>query len=148
MALTEQQITGDATGGVTVAENIYNEIGQLVDKKLHKTTSNNYLQSVDYTYNIRGWLTSINNPDNLANDGTGDTYADLFAERLLYDDNSTVSNLTLQKQYNGNIAGAIIARRTDGTGTTTKSAYGFTYDGLNRLNGAPFMLKIPGAAIL
>lgn len=34
---TEQQIAGDANGRVTVAENVYNEIGQLIDKKLHKT---------------------------------------------------------------------------------------------------------------
>jgi RHS repeat-associated protein len=128
---TEQQIAGDTTNGkVTVSENSYNEIGQLVDKKLH----NNAQQSIDYQYNIRGWLTSINNPDNLDNDGTGDTYPDLFAERLLYNDNSTISNLTSKNQYNGNICGAIINRRNDATTATTKSAYGFTYDGLNRIN--------------
>jgi hypothetical protein len=58
---TDQQIAGDANGKVTVAENVYNEIGQLIDKKLHKAGSYDYLQSIDYTYNIRGWLTSINN---------------------------------------------------------------------------------------
>ncbi|HEY3390234.1 MAG TPA: DUF6443 domain-containing protein, partial [Prolixibacteraceae bacterium] len=131
---TEQQITGDANGKVTVAANTYNEIGQLIDKKLH----NNAQQSIDYQYNIRGWLTSINNPDNLANDGTGDTYADLFAERLLYNDNSTISNLTLKNQYNGNICGIILNRRSDATAATIKSAYGLTYDGLNRLNEATY----------
>ncbi len=132
---TDQQITGDATNGkVTVAENSYNEIGQLVDKKLH----NNAQQSIDYQYNIRGWLTAINNPDNLANDGTGDTYADLFAERLLYNDNSTISNLTLKNQYNGNICGIILNRRSDATAAIMKSAYGLTYDGLNRLNEATY----------
>jgi len=132
LSKTEQRIAGDANGKVTVAENSYNEIGQLVDKKLH----NNAQQSIDYQYNIRGWLTSINNPDNLANDGTGDTYADLFAERLLYNDNSTLNNLTSKNQYNGNICGIIINHRNDATTATTKSAYGFTYDGLNRLNEA------------
>ena len=136
---TDQQISGDATNGrITVAENNYNEIGQLVDKKLHKTASGNFLQSVDYSYNIRGWLTSINNPDNLANDGTGDSNADLFAERLLYNDKSSISNLTSQNQFNGNISGVVINRRNDATTSTTKSAYGFTYDGLNRLKESAY----------
>jgi hypothetical protein len=41
----------------------YNELGQLVDKKIHSTDQLNFLQSIDYRYNIRGWLTHINNPD-------------------------------------------------------------------------------------
>ncbi|HEX2975769.1 MAG TPA: DUF6443 domain-containing protein [Bacteroidales bacterium] len=43
----------------------YNELGQLVDKKIHSTDEQNvkFLQSVDYKYNIRGWLTHINKPD-------------------------------------------------------------------------------------
>jgi len=135
---TEQEIAGDANGKVAVSQNSYNEIGQLIDKKLH----NNAQQSIDYQYNIRGWLTAINNPDNLANDGTGDTYADLFAERMLYNDNSTISNLTSKNQYNGNICGIIINRRTDASTATTKSSYGFTYDGLNRLNEAVYAENI------
>ncbi|NEW84470.1 MAG: hypothetical protein GZ094_19175 [Mariniphaga sp.] len=68
---TEQQITGDANGKVTVSENNYNEIGQLIDKKLHKTNTYDYVQSVGYTYNIRGWLEKINNPDvNLSSTST------------------------------------------------------------------------------
>ena len=129
----QQQLSGDAAGLVTISQQTYNEIGELIDKKLHVGQ-----QSLDYWYNIRGWLTSINNPDNLANDGTGDAYADLFAEKLLYNDNSMISNLTPQAQFNGNICGIIINRPIGSSSGTTESAYGFTYDALNRLNAATY----------
>jgi len=128
LSKTEQQIAGDANGKVTVAQNIYNEIGQLVDKKLHKAGSYNYLQSVDYTYNIRGWLTSINNSDNLSALQTGDPNIDLFGEKLLYQTVETGLNTSALVQYNGNIS-AIAWTSTN----KTKRGYGFTYDGINRL---------------
>ena len=46
-----------------LAEMVYDELGQLKTKKLH-----NNMEQIDYQYNIRGWLTRINNPANLAND--------------------------------------------------------------------------------
>jgi hypothetical protein len=65
----------------------YNELGQLVDKKLHVTDQVNdtYVQSIDYRYNIRGWLKSINNPS-LTNDSgtTNDDVTDKFGMRLMY----------------------------------------------------------------
>lgn len=39
----------------------YNELGELIEKNLHSTVDGNFLQSIDYRYNIRGWLTHINN---------------------------------------------------------------------------------------
>jgi RHS repeat-associated protein len=51
-----------------MAENKYNELGQLVEKN-HYTEREQKLQSVDYTYNVRGWLRRINKP-NLNNDNT------------------------------------------------------------------------------
>lgn len=122
---TEQKIGDDVSNGnngrVTVSEMAYNEIGQLVDKKLHGG-----LQSIDYTYNIRGWLKSINNPDDLSNDGTGDSYADLFAERILY--NSTETGLSNLYQYNGNISGMVW-----NSTQKTKQAYSYSYDEASRL---------------
>jgi hypothetical protein len=43
----------------------YNELGQLIDKKIHSSDVSHvqFLQSIDYRYNIRGWLTHINKPD-------------------------------------------------------------------------------------
>jgi RHS repeat-associated protein len=55
----------DNQAEVLYCDNVYNALGQLVDKKLHSTrlTSPRFLQSIDFAYNIRGWLTHINNAD-------------------------------------------------------------------------------------
>jgi len=131
----EQQITGDAANlKVTLAENTYNELGQLVDKKIHKTTSLvNPLQSVDYSYNIRGWLTSINNPENLPNDGTGDVNSDLYAMRLLYNTDETSLNSSIPDQFNGNIS-AMVWNASEGS----KKGYGYSYDAINRLTSSDY----------
>jgi hypothetical protein len=67
---------------------VYNELGQLVDKKLHVTdegTYNAYVQSIDYRYNIRGWLQSINNPTLLNDSGvTNDDSNDKLGMKLNY----------------------------------------------------------------
>jgi len=128
----QQQIAGDAYNKrVTLDSMKYNELGQLIEKNLHGK-----LQSVDYSYNIRGWLQSINNPDNLANDGTRDVKPDLFAMKLLYND--TIGGLSQgdEKQYNGNIAAVKWRLNAD---ATTKG-YAYRYDGLNRILRANFGL--------
>jgi RHS repeat-associated protein len=116
-----------------IAKNEYNEIGQLVTKKLHNETTP--LQTLNYTYNIRGWLKKINDPVSLG--------SDVFGEELLYNEGLSVLGGTAQ--YNGNISG--IKHHTSGSytsGSTTASynsqyqGYGFTYDGLNRLLNANY----------
>jgi hypothetical protein len=61
------QIGDDVNNRVLVLQNKYNELGELIEKNLHAANVNepdntNYLQSLDYRYNIRGWLQSINTP--------------------------------------------------------------------------------------
>jgi len=52
---------------VLVKQLQYNELGQVIEKNLHSIDQgNSFLQSVDYKYNIRGWLTHINQA-NLSN---------------------------------------------------------------------------------
>ncbi len=70
----------------------YNELGEIVEKNLHSsdinaTDQNSFLQSVDYRYNIRGWLKSINNSA-LTNDPTtgNDDTNDLFGFDIMYND--------------------------------------------------------------
>ena len=126
---TAQQITGDvANGKVTVAQNSYNESSLLISKQLHKANSYGFLQNVNYAYNIRGWLTTINNPDSLSTLHPGDPNLDLFGERLLYQTSETGLNSSYPVQYNGNIS-AMVWNTTQ----KTKQGYGFSYDGLNRL---------------
>jgi hypothetical protein len=55
------------------------------------------IESTDYLYNIRGWLSKVNDPDNLG--------SKLFALKLLYNDQN--SGLGNTQQYNGNISGLI-----------------------------------------
>jgi RHS repeat-associated protein len=116
----DQYINGDKW--VNTSKMTYNELGQLQTKGLHYI-SGVPLQSVDYTYNIRGWLTQINNPDNL---GT-----DLFGMRLSYNNSETGLNNTLQ--YNGNIS-AMVWNST----LKSKQGYAFTYDSINRLNASDY----------
>jgi hypothetical protein len=58
-------ISIDEAGGakattIRLTENEYNELSQVIEKKLHSTNNQTFLQNVDYKYNIRGWLTDIN----------------------------------------------------------------------------------------
>ncbi len=92
----------------------------------------NYLQSLDYAYNILGWLTRVNDPTA----GTyavqsGDQLADLFSMGLDYE--STANGAAAQ--YNGNIA-AMQWRTYIGTTCGSRQLYRFTYDGANRLKTA------------
>jgi RHS repeat-associated protein len=96
-------------------------------------------QTVDYTYNNRGWLTSINDPDNM---GT-----DKFAEMLGYDTRDKVGLVfPYTAQNNGNIswlvyrmAGVSSAFWLPYYGNVNTDYIGraFTYDSLNRLRQAP-----------
>lgn len=110
------QINDQAT--VTLVRNNYNERGELEEKEL----SNDEL-STSYQYNIRGWLTHINNGT------TFDSHEDVFGMELLYDQAG---------QYNGNI-GMIKWKTVGGTGLYNGvQTYSYTYDGANRLKIAQY----------
>ncbi|WP_294230018.1 DUF6443 domain-containing protein [uncultured Chryseobacterium sp.] len=97
-----------------LSENSYNELSQLTNKKV-----GNNLQSIDYTYNIRGSVTKVNDPSNL---GTK-----LFGYELKYfnPQNAAAS----AGKYNGNISEVTWMTATDGV----KRRYNYRYDALNRL---------------
>ena len=101
-----------------LAENTYNDLGQLVNKKTGNTTGTP-LQSIDQSYNIRGWITKVNDPANLN--------GKLFAYEIKY--NNPVYSTVSTGKYNGNIA-EIDWQSADG-GTFRR--YNYQYDGLNRL---------------
>ncbi|EJL63432.1 RHS repeat-associated core domain protein-containing protein [Flavobacterium sp. CF136] len=101
-----------------IASNTYDDLGQLVLKSVGGKTSQNRLQNVDYSYNVRGWLKGINNVNAI---GT-----DLFAFQVSYD--IPVSGGTAL--YNGNISQTFW--RTANADTSLRN-YNYTYDALNRL---------------
>lgn len=133
----------DTQPEILLALNEYNEIGQLVDKKLHSTVSNgsNAKQSVDYRYNIRGWLTSMNDASLISTGPTNDDTGDLFGMNLAY--NTTNLGLTNTPLYNGNISGMAWSNNL-GLGTTKQNGYAYTYDKLNRITSSAFKEKASG----
>jgi len=133
-----------------IASYSYNEIGQLKEKNIHCTAcvepgspsqylnNANFLQSVDYKYNVRGWLTHINNAQ-LSNDGTTNNDAnDYFGMELNY--NATASGLGNTVQYNGNISAATWKSAGESSGTTGRRAYTYTYDKSDRLKTSAFKM--------
>lgn len=125
-------------GGTTqvVAQYTYNVLGQLIDKKLHDTGGSAFLQSIDYRYNIRGWLKSINNAQ-LADDAnvTNDETNDYFGMELVY--NTTESGLSNTNYYNGNIS-AVKWKGLGTTGAADQRSYKYNYDKSDRLKTATF----------
>ena len=94
----------------------YNERNELSQKKIGNTSGNNYLQTIDYNYNIRKWLTTINDVNNLG--------SDLFAMNLDYIGNN--------ENHNGNISKI----EWNASNQTSKKTYAYTYDNLNRLTSS------------
>ncbi|MFA5670646.1 MAG: DUF6443 domain-containing protein, partial [Balneolaceae bacterium] len=126
-----QQINGGAEE--LIAENVYDELGVLVSRKVGNTSATP-LQKVDYRYNIRGWLTDINNlpeaiqlelpPGHI--DGN-----DLFHYKINYNSVFEGDSET-DALYNGNISSVAWQTQTD----YIARGYAYDYDHLNRLNYA------------
>jgi RHS repeat-associated protein len=95
----------------------YDALGQL-----HTKILGNSIESLNFTYNIRGWLNGVNK-DYLT--GASTHY---FGMELNYDYGFGTP------QYNGNIAG--IKWKSAGNGLAR--AYGYLYDNVNRLIAAPY----------
>ncbi|MEI3790175.1 MULTISPECIES: DUF6443 domain-containing protein [unclassified Chryseobacterium] len=97
-----------------LAENTYNELSQLSNKKV-----GGGLQNIDYTYNALGALTKINDPAVL---GTK-----LFGYELKY--HNPQSSGIAPGKYNGNITEVIWKTASD----QVLRQYNYQYDALNRL---------------
>ncbi|MGQ2985379.1 DUF6443 domain-containing protein [Flavobacterium sp.] len=118
--------------------NVYTELGQLKNKKVGggDTTAAAYYQKVDYKYNVRGWLTDINNIDVPPNSVEND----LFAFRISY---NTVTDVVggVKPLYNGNISETYWRSGND----FNRRKYSYEYDHQNRLTGSYY--QKPDAAI-
>ena len=121
--LTQNQIINGTSLEVLV-DNKYDDLGQLT-KKWVGNKKDKPLQKIDYKYNIRGWLTAINDVNNLNND--------LFSYKINYDQEAQGS-VTNNPLFNGNASQVIWRTASD----DIKRSYAYKYDGLNRINDAFF----------
>ncbi|URC11826.1 DUF6443 domain-containing protein [Flavobacterium sp. B183] len=114
----------------TIASNTYDDLGQLSSKEV-----GNSAQNINYTYNVRGWLTGINDVTALVKP---DAPKDLFAFRINYDNlNSGISGV--KALYNGNISETSWATNSD---NGIVRSYGYKYDNLNRLKEGIFQKAV------
>lgn len=133
--------SGAMPGNWTVlSENGYDKLGQMTKKKLGRilhpngTYTGTPIDSLQYDYNIRGWMLGANR--SYVKDTT--STSNYFGFDLGYDkDGFTVnggSKTYAAKQHNGNITGMLWRS----TGDKMLRKYDFTYDAVNRLTGADF----------
>ncbi|SDL40554.1 DUF6443 domain-containing protein [Siphonobacter aquaeclarae] len=104
-----------------VAASRYNPVGQLKNRYLHSTGNESYREQLDYCYNVRSFIKSIN----------GKTSAsDNFGLNIRYDDARDGN----YNQFNGNIS-EISWRQVNGSWP----GFRFNYDQLSRMtNSTPF----------
>ncbi|SEH39988.1 DUF6443 domain-containing protein [Chryseobacterium culicis] len=114
----------DSSPTEVLAKNEYNELSELKNKKVGGPNPRTPLESIDYTYNIRGWLTKINDPANLN--------GKLFGYEIKYT-NPVRGNYP--GRFNGNIAEVDWKAATDGQ----LRRYNYSYDPLNRLVHAIYL---------
>jgi len=122
--------TGFVTANDLIADGSLLSLGSYI-KDLYLANINiiegQALQTVDYNYNIRGWLKDINDIDNL---GLG-INTDLFAFKLNYN-TKDLSNST--ELFNGNIAETQWKSVSD----NIKHHYTYNYDALNRIKNGNY----------
>ena len=98
----------------------YNAVGDAVNIYLHSGNGGDqFSQKLRHHFNIRGWLTDVNN---FRSPGT-----DLFAMRLAYENPDPV--LSADSRFNGSIS-----QFCTGGCFSTPYGYGFLYDGFDRLS--------------
>ncbi len=118
--ITQGMISGSQTE--LIAENLYDELGQLVTKKVGNVESVP-LQTVNYSYNVRGWLKTIN--DINATDK-------LFNFSINYDSGAT-------PLFNGNISRtqwSTLSVNPNPPNNPISTEYTYSYDALNRITSA------------
>lgn len=140
LLLHKHKINGGAEQ--LLAKNTYDELGQLVSKNVggNDITGAVGLQKVDYRYNIRGWMTDINNNAPLGSAEFELGSGDLFGFKINYNQvtetetarivfSGSSANGEVKPLYNGNISETFWTS----AGDNQIRKYGYKYDNLNRL---------------
>jgi len=105
----------------TAATNHYNELGQVTNNDIYKSSVAEILYNTTYQYNIRGWMTNMDN--------TGNNQS-LFNLQLGY---NTIAPGVVP-QYNGNIS----TMSWNSSILNNPKSYNFEYDKINRLKKANY----------
>lgn len=101
----------------------YHERGSIYGVEINNLEKG--LQTIDFNYNIRGWLTNYNNDYNLG--------SDLFAYQLIYDFGVEGTGY-VENTYNGNIKQVIWNSALN----SQRKSYSYEYDHLNRFKISKF----------
>jgi RHS repeat-associated protein len=115
-------------------EQKFNDLGQVVQKNLHSIDDGTtFAQLLDFRYNIRGWMTSINRlPLPVSNDGQR-----LFALEQGYEtQNASLGNVP---QFNGNVSFATWMNAH----FREEQSYLYQYDAFDRLESAQYRAAGP-----
>jgi RHS repeat-associated protein len=116
----------------TVAVNSYDELGRLKTKRLDVTGTAAQLELLQYEYNIRGWLKSINRQFVNTPNATSNWFGQDYSYDYGFD----------SVEYNGNIAGI----RWKSLSDNIPRAYGYDYDRADRLTRADFAEQLSSNA--
>ncbi|SHK78875.1 RHS repeat-associated core domain-containing protein [Chitinophaga jiangningensis] len=127
-----KRYNNDANLERVILSNTYDVNGQLQKKDLGIGSDGIALTSINYDYNIRGWLAGINK--SYVTSGSGDRM--YFGQTLSYDNGFD------KRYFGGNIAG----QQWRGYNDPVARAYGYKYDNANRLLGADFNQQDTGPA--
>lgn len=109
----------------------YNELGQLIEKNVHSTDGNKFLQSLDYAYNVRGWLSQVNPSETELNV----IYPDQYGFGLSYQFRPVWGLSDFEPSFNGNIAAFTETRIGQDANPTI---YSYHYDARNQLTRANY----------
>lgn len=127
-------IKGGVQPEVISASYVYNDLGQVIDKKIHCADNGaTWLQSLDYQYNIQGALTAYNNLVG----NTGET--DYFGFDITF--NNAITNAGNTPRYDGLVS----AMRWKDDLTSKENLYNFGYDQLSRLTSSVYKKGVSGA---
>ncbi|MDX2072150.1 MAG: DUF6443 domain-containing protein [Haliscomenobacter sp.] len=133
--------TSESVNGVfptVLSQQEYDERNLLKNKKLHQASGGGYLQTLDYTYNIQGWVSRLNDPASLG--------SDLFGFELVYKEGDASLDSRYASGQNANYAGNITLMKWNVQGSSNVKTYGFLYDNLNRLKEGIYAEKTSGGS--
>jgi RHS repeat-associated protein len=121
----------NGSGKQIIQRKHYDETGNIAYNQIHSEDDTHFLQGVNYTYNIKGALTQINDPDDLNLHGEND----LFGLKLYYDEQLRIDEVSNTPNEDGRIS----AIQWNSTNLNEVQTYLYTYDDLNRLESATYL---------